>query len=258
MDCHQGKSRESIEESSVFSSVSVYLTCAFSGLYFLDWACTLHLPYILLKVLIMEYILLGITFLPAYFLLSITPGLNMLTAMNIASAIGLSKTISFMVGASLAVAIIAILSIFGVVTIMEKTPEVFNYMKYAGALFLCYIGINFWRDKGGVGSASDFSDTKYSQINLFTKGLFTGLLNPKGWLFFAAFLPTFLNQNLSVFTQVLFIVVIVASVELFCMATYAIGGITIKTLITTRRNLLVLNRVNAIVMFVLAGILIRY
>lgn len=199
--------------------------------------------------------LLG-AFLPAYFLLAVTPGLNMLTAMNLGSAIGFRKILFFMYGATLAVAVIAALSVFGVVALMTHAAEVFYYLKYIGAAFLCYVGFVFWGDKGQISENGGLKGESFSSQKLFMSGLLTALLNPKGWLFFAAFLPTFLRPNLTVWAQVLVIVGVVMTIEFMCMSVYATGGKVIKIFITTPQRLRMLSRINAVIMFVLAATLV--
>ncbi len=204
----------------------------------------------------MAYISLLLAFSPAYFLLAITPGLNMLTAMNLGSAIGFRKILYFMYGATLAVAIIATFSVLGVIALMMNASEVFYYLKYIGSAFLLYMGVLFWKDKGQISENSSLSGANFSKARLFTKGLLTALLNPKGWLFFAAFLPTFLRSDLPTWPQVTLIVAVVITVEFMCMTVYASGGKIIKSLITTPQHLRMLSRVNAIIMFVLGGTLV--
>jgi homoserine/homoserine lactone efflux protein len=204
----------------------------------------------------MAYLSLFLAFFPAYFLLAITPGLNMLTAMNLGSAIGFRRILYFIYGATLAVAIVATLSVLGVIALMMNASEIFHYLKYAGSAFLCYIGVLFWKDKGQVSQNASLNVTGFSENKLFMKGLLTALLNPKGWLFFAAFLPTFLRSDLTAWAQVVLIVVVVMIVEFICMLVYATGGKMIKSLITTPQRLRILSRINAIIMFVLAGTLV--
>lgn len=202
------------------------------------------------------YIPLLLAFTPAYFLLSVTPGLNMLASMNISAAYGINRAFPFIFGAAFGVAVVAILSITGVTTVMQQTPIVFEILKYAGAAFLVYIGFVFLRDKGEVTTKRDTSFAEEGRQKLVAKGFFTATLNPKGWLFFAAFLPAFLLDDAPLQYQIALIVAIVMSVELACMLAYAFGGSVIGRLISASGNVRVLNKINAVVMFVLAYILV--
>lgn len=180
----------------------------------------------------------------------------MLTAMNLGSAIGFRKILYFIYGASLAVAIIAAFSVFGTISLMINDSETFHYLKYIGAGFLCYVGLLFWKNNGQIPENSVLSAVGFSKSRLFIKGLLTALLNPKGWLFFAAFLPTFIRSDLSPWTQIVLIVAVVMTLEFICMSVYATGGTVVRSLVTTPKLLHRLNQVNAVIMLVLAGTLV--
>ncbi len=195
-------------------------------------------------------------FTPAYFFVSITPGLNMLASMNIGAAYGMGRALPFIIGAVSGVAVVAIVSITGVSMVMFQVPVIFDILKYAGAAFLCYIGFVFLRDSGKITAGRDRSCAADGSLKLTAKGFLTATLNPKCWLFFAAFLPAFLRDDMSPGLQIAWIVAIVMSVEFMCMLTYACGGSLLGQLTPAGRNVRVLNRINAAVMFILAYILV--
>ncbi|WP_434777100.1 LysE family translocator [Neisseria sp. Ec49-e6-T10] len=83
--------------------------------------------------------------------------------------------------------------IAGLALVITTTPWLFNILKYAGAAYLIYIGIQALRSKGN--GKMDFQQQEKTPISLkkaFYQGLLCNLLNPKATLFF-----------LAIFTQVL-------------------------------------------------------
>ncbi|MBK5142266.1 LysE family translocator [Budviciaceae bacterium BWR-B9] len=81
----------------------------------------------------------------------------------------------------------------GLAVVITATPWLFNLLKYAGALYLIWIGIQALLSRGG--SKMDITNLSHqhtSYKNAFIQGYLCNLLNPKATLFF-----------LSVFTQVL-------------------------------------------------------
>ncbi|MBK5073057.1 LysE family translocator [Budviciaceae bacterium CWB-B4] len=81
----------------------------------------------------------------------------------------------------------------GLAVVITATPWLFNLLKYAGALYLIWIGIQALLSRGG--SKMDITNLDRQQTsykNAFIQGYLCNLLNPKATLFF-----------LSVFTQVL-------------------------------------------------------
>ncbi|AWH87301.1 LysE family translocator [Limnobaculum parvum] len=81
----------------------------------------------------------------------------------------------------------------GLAVVITATPWLFNLLKYAGALYLIWIGIQALLSRGGSKmDVTNLSHQKTSYKNAFIQGYLCNLLNPKATLFF-----------LSVFTQVL-------------------------------------------------------
>jgi len=81
----------------------------------------------------------------------------------------------------------------GMAVVITSTPWLFMLLKYAGAAYLIYIGIQALISRGG--SKLDFSHVTQKQVSLkkaFLQGYLCNLLNPKATLFF-----------LSIFTQAL-------------------------------------------------------
>ncbi|AWK40557.1 LysE family transporter [Photorhabdus laumondii subsp. laumondii] len=84
----------------------------------------------------------------------------------------------------------------GLAIVITTTPWLFNLMKYAGAAYLIWIGINSLLSRGGN---SILPDNQPRQIITFKKAFMQGflcnLLNPKATLFFLAIFTQLLNVN---------------------------------------------------------------
>lgn len=81
----------------------------------------------------------------------------------------------------------------GLAVVITTTPWLFNMLKYAGAVYLIWVGIQALLSRGG--SKVNVSSLPQQQVSLksaFVQGYLCNLLNPKATLFF-----------LAVFTQVL-------------------------------------------------------
>ncbi|AKG69746.1 TPA: LysE family translocator [Serratia fonticola] len=81
----------------------------------------------------------------------------------------------------------------GLAVVITTTPWLFNVLKYAGAVYLIWVGIQALLSRGG--SKMNVSSLPQQQVSLksaFVQGYLCNLLNPKATLFF-----------LAVFTQVL-------------------------------------------------------
>ncbi|WP_159566451.1 LysE family translocator [Budvicia diplopodorum] len=81
----------------------------------------------------------------------------------------------------------------GLAVVITATPWLFNLLKYAGAAYLIWIGLQALFAKGGSRlDVTGVTPQQTSYKNAFIQGYLCNLLNPKATLFF-----------LSVFTQVL-------------------------------------------------------
>jgi threonine/homoserine/homoserine lactone efflux protein len=69
----------------------------------------------------------------------------------------------------------------------------FAVVKYAGALYLVYLGVQMLRSAPVENSAAALAAAPFRRV--FRDGLVVALLNPKTTVFFAAFLPQFLSSN---------------------------------------------------------------
>jgi threonine/homoserine/homoserine lactone efflux protein len=84
----------------------------------------------------------------------------------------------------------------GLSVILARSTVAFSVVKYAGAVYLIYLGINALLSKEGfVPSAGEERAARLGRF--FVKGVTMNLLNPKVAVFFLAFLPQFANPGTS-------------------------------------------------------------
>jgi RhtB (resistance to homoserine/threonine) family protein len=85
-------------------------------------------------------------------------------------------------------------AIFGLSKIIEESVFVFSVIKYAGAVYLIYLGLrSLLRKKNKEAAIAPLSILSYRKI--FMQGMITNLLNPKVAIFFLSFLPQFINPQ---------------------------------------------------------------
>ncbi|WP_444997679.1 LysE family translocator [Aliikangiella sp. IMCC44359] len=195
-----------------------------------------------------DYTLLAI-FIPTFALVSSTPGMCMTLAMTLGMTIGVRKTFWMMWGELIGVALVSILSVIGVANIMLRYPDIFNIAKYAGGLYLAYLGLQLWRSKGKM-SLSPKADTppNVDAKQLVLQGFITAIVNPKGWAFMLSLLPPFINPELALVPQLTMLVLIILVTEFTFLTLYATGGKTLRQLISNSDNVRLLNRVSGTLM----------
>ena len=163
----------------------------------------------------------------AVFLLSGTPGPNMLHVMTRSVRYGFGRSVWAMAGCMTAVLIALAASAAGVGALLLASPRLFDVLRYAGAAYLAWLGIKAWRGagKGAAGMDPDVPVAPgVSTFALYRDALFTGLSNPKLILFAAALFPQFISQKAYWAPQFAILVVTFAAIETSWYVAYAAGG----------------------------------
>lgn len=156
------------------------------------------------------------------------------------------------VGELLGVASVAIAAVVGVSAVMLKYPELFFALKWLGAGYLFWLGINMWQAKGKLAITPTAQAEQVNKWALFSQGLITAIANPKGWAFMVSLLPPFIDPNQAMLPQLSLLVMIILSTEFTCMLLYASGGKTIARSLSKGNNLALLNKISAGLMFTVA------
>lgn len=182
-------------------------------------------------------------FIPTFFFVSVTPGMCMTLAMSLGMSIGLKRTFYMMIGELLGVAIVAFSSVVGVAAIMINHPDIFTIFKYAGGLYLGYLGIQMWLSLGKIALSQTECSMSVSNTSLALQGFITAIANPKGWAFFIALLPPFINQARPLIPQISILLVIILVLEFICLVVYASGGSTLRKFLQKSDNVKLMNRI---------------
>lgn len=132
--------------------------------------------------------------------LTFTPGPNGLLALTHGAIYGSRKTIATILGGSLGFATVIGLSMFGIGALLAASAQLLIVMKFVGGAYLIWLGIQVWRSPS-LGEAKPAAVENISSFSLFRQGALAALTNPKGILFFVAFLPQFIDPNISLLTQ---------------------------------------------------------
>lgn len=165
----------------------------------------------------------------AVFLLSGTPGPNMLHVMTRSVELGFRRSLAAMAGCMLAIALVLAASAAGLTALLKAIPGAFEVLRYLGVAYLVYLGIKSWRAEV---SAEDPADAdmarRNSPIALFRGGFTIAISNPKLLLFAAAFFPQFIDPAQPKAPQFAILVGTFTVIEMFWYCTYALAGGTLS------------------------------
>ncbi|MEW5249706.1 LysE family translocator [Microbulbifer sp. 2201CG32-9] len=185
-------------------------------------------------------------FVPTFFFVSATPGLCMTLALTMGMTLGIRRTLWMMLGELAGVALVAVAAVLGIAALMLKYPQGFQLFKYAGGAYLAWLGIQMWRARGRmvmVAPEQGGDREAPPRAALALQGFVTAVANPKGWAFFVALLPPFINDRLPLLPQLTILVAIILLLETVCMMIYACGGKTLGRLLQSSANVRLINRV---------------
>lgn len=130
-------------------------------------------------------------FLLASILLNLTPGNDTIYIISRTIAQGRKAGIMSVLGIATGSIIHTALAAAGLSIIIAQSPVLFTIIKYAGAAYLFYIGVQMIFSKLSGLQLHRPENEKYK--NIYWQAVITNVLNPKVALFFISFLPQFID-----------------------------------------------------------------
>ena len=164
-------------------------------------------------------------FLAMTFVVSATPGPNMLLVMSHSARFGLRPAIATMCGCMTSLLAMMCISAAGMGALLHAFPALFDAMRLAGAAYLAYLGIQGWR--APVADAPEPGTTAaitQPPRHLYRQGVLVAASNPKAILFAAAFFPQFLNPAMPQLGQFAILLGTFSVVEVSWYLVYAVSG----------------------------------
>lgn len=147
--------------------------------------------------------------------LSLSPGPNALLALTHGAVYGWRKATYTVAGGVFGFIVVIALSMFGIGALLQASLTWLTLMKWVGGAYLIWLGIQVWRSPPvsvQLGAAAN----ERSGASMFEQGALSALTNPKVLLFFAAFLPHFIDPARSLVVQ---FVVMASTFAVFEFAT---------------------------------------
>jgi homoserine/homoserine lactone efflux protein len=162
--------------------------------------------------------------------LSLTPGPNGLLALTHGALYGVRRTVSTVAGGALGFTIIIALSLFGIGALLAASAGLLTVLKWLGGAYLVWLGIQVWRSPP-LGLEQDTEARVITATALFRQGLLAAITNPKGILFFVAFLPQFLSTDLPLLGQFAVMAATFVGIEILFELGVAAGSAKIQPLL---------------------------
>jgi threonine/homoserine/homoserine lactone efflux protein len=145
--------------------------------------------------------------------LSLSPGPNGMLALTHGALHGRRKALYTVAGGACGFVIVIALSMFGIGALLQASLTWLTVMKWVGGLYLVWLGIQVWRSPP-IGVDVRGAPAPRAPWSLFRQGALSALTNPKGLLFFAAFLPQFIDPHRSLWLQFVIMASTFAAIEI--------------------------------------------
>jgi homoserine/homoserine lactone efflux protein len=143
--------------------------------------------------------------------LIITPGPIVTLVIATGAREGMRAALTAVVGTTLGNALLLAAIAFGLSWVVRNAATLFEILRWIGAAYLIWLGIQAWRHAGETGAAS----LPRGHVHVW-RGFAVALSNPKTIAFFTAFLPQFVDSGLPVEPQL----------ALMCTVSVVLAAIT--------------------------------
>jgi len=166
---------------------------------------------------------LWLAFAAASTVLLIIPGPTILTVISYSMAHGRRANVPLVLAVALGDTTALALSLLGLGALLATSALWFTLVKWAGGLYLIHLGVKLLR--AGVSSSAQHAApaaVPAARWRLFANTYLVTALNPKGIVFFVAFLPQFLDARADLAPQLwllasTFVVLAVVNASLYAM-----------------------------------------
>jgi threonine/homoserine/homoserine lactone efflux protein len=161
-------------------------------------------------------------FVMASLVLAVTPGPGVFYIVTRSIVQGRRSGLVSVAGVALGNLGNALAASVGLAALFAVSSLAFTIVKYAGALYLVYLGVQMLRSPDAEPSAPAPAVATLGRI--FRDGFVVALLNPKTTLFFAAFLPQFLSPAVSPVLQSMALGALFVAIAALTDSAYALAA----------------------------------
>jgi threonine/homoserine/homoserine lactone efflux protein len=177
---------------------------------------------------------LWLAFVISAAILLVIPGPTILTVISYSMAHGRRANVPLVAAVALGDSTALVLSILGLGALLAASALAFNIVKWAGGLYLLYLGVRLLR--AGISSAPlPALEAPSPRWRVFANTYLVTALNPKGLVFFVAFLPQFVNPGADVTRQLWVLAVTFVVMATLNATLYAVFAASARRVLASPR-----------------------
>jgi threonine/homoserine/homoserine lactone efflux protein len=187
-----------------------------------------------------------------------TPGPTVLLALTNGSRFGIRASLPGMAGAVLSDFVLISAVAVGLGALLAASEFWFSMVKWVGVVYLAYLGIRLLLSKGTFAVPNEQNTSGLASPRaIFLRSFLVAVTNPKGYLFFSAFLPQFIVPTRPQLPQYAALALTFATIDFLVMFGYASTGAQAIRFLRIR-GVLWLERLCGAALLALAGSLALY
>ncbi|WP_310566450.1 LysE family translocator [Hydrogenophaga sp.] len=165
-------------------------------------------------------------FATASLALAVIPGPTMLLALSNGMGGGLRRAAWGMAGANLGSVIVISVVAVGLGALLASSAWLFEAVRAVGVLYLLWLAVQLWRSppQDVRAALAQVPGQQMQGRAAFVRSLLVALSNPKSLLFFAAFLPQFVDPAQAMVPQYALLGALFVAIDALVMVAYALAG----------------------------------
>ncbi len=139
---------------------------------------------------------LWFAFVAASVVLLLIPGPTVLLILSYALSQGRRVALATVAGVTLGDFLAMSASLMGLGALVLASATLFTVLKWVGAVYLVYLGVQLWRSAGSGAALGALAETRALPARaVFGHAALVTALNPKSIAFFVAFVPQFVDPS---------------------------------------------------------------
>lgn len=187
-------------------------------------------------------------FLQIILFLFITPGLPRVVIVSHTLNYGLKRSVWTALGDVSANTIQGILVVFIIGSFLSDNPQVLNYLKWAGILYIVYLAYDTYTAK--ISSINSKQLSSKSTLSFYRDGFMVAGLSPKAIIFFGTIFSSFINYDSNIISQFLILMITYVVLDFATLMIYGLAADKISVWLKSKPK--VLNTISACILLIIA------
>ncbi len=171
----------------------------------------------------------------AAFAIIVIPGPSVLFTVSRGVAFGRTAALATVLGNTMGALTLSLFVAFGLGGIITKSLVIFTIVKFVGAAYLAFLGVQMWRHRRELPASLRGEVAPRPVRRIIREGFVVGATNPKVVVFFAAVLPQFVDRDgASVSVQMAVLGLVFAAIALVSDSAWGLLAGTARNWFTQR------------------------